>query len=40
MNEIMEMKLIPVTEIDVINTITSLKRKNASGHEIVFPIQS
>jgi hypothetical protein len=40
MNEIMEMKLIPVTEIEVINTVTSLTKKNASWYEIVFPIQS
>ena len=40
MNEIMEMKLILVTEIEVINTVTSLKRKNASGYKVVWPIQS
>jgi hypothetical protein len=40
MNKIIEMKLTPVTEIEVINTVTSLKRGNASGYEIVFPIQS
>ena len=30
-----EMKVIPVTEIEVINTITTLKRKNTSGHDDV-----
>jgi hypothetical protein len=40
MNEIMEITLILVPEIEVINTETSLKRKNASGCEMVFPVQS
>jgi len=40
MNEIVEMKLIPVPEIEVINTVTSLKRKSAAGYEVVFPIRS
>jgi hypothetical protein len=33
MVEIFEMKLIPVIETIVINTLTSFKRKNASGHD-------
>jgi hypothetical protein len=33
MVEIFVMKLIPVIETQVINMITSLKRKNASGHD-------
>jgi len=33
MVEIIVMKLIRVIEAEVINIITSLKRKNASGHD-------
>jgi len=32
-DEVLAMKLIPVSDIEVINTITSLKRKNASGYD-------
>jgi hypothetical protein len=37
MDEITEVKLIPVTETVMINTITTFKRKYASGY---FPIKS
>jgi hypothetical protein len=33
MDEITEMKLIPITETEIINTITTLKRKYASGYD-------
>jgi hypothetical protein len=32
-DELLEMKLIPVAEIEVINTVTFLKRKIASGYD-------
>jgi hypothetical protein len=35
-DEVLAMKLIPVSDKQVVNTITSFKRKNTSGYDDIF----